>query len=109
MPTATRPGARQTPPGRRYQRWSALDGCPGGGVVIPGESSPPQALRILLDLALTPYRSAYFGTAKPIERAAVRAAMDRISAWNRQLTQRAPMVGEGEAVPGARLAVAVAE
>ena len=32
---------------------------------------------------------AYFGTAKPIERAAVQDAMNRISQWNQQLTSRA--------------------
>ena len=48
-----------------------------------------QALRILLDLALTPGRPAYFGTARPLRRAAVRAAMDRVSGWNKQLTDRA--------------------
>ena len=48
-----------------------------------------QALRILLDLALTPKRPAYFGTARPIEREAVRAAMSRVAAWNQMLTSRA--------------------
>jgi cysteine desulfurase / selenocysteine lyase len=46
-------------------------------------------VRILLDLALSPGRPAYFGTGRPLERAAVQAAMDRISAWNKQLTSRA--------------------
>src|SRR5262249_58316576 len=31
----------------------------------------------------------YFGTSKPLERAAVREAMGRVTAWNRQLTARA--------------------
>jgi cysteine desulfurase / selenocysteine lyase len=48
-----------------------------------------QAVRMLLDLALSPTRPAYFGTAKPVERAAVKAAMERIAHWNRQLTSRA--------------------
>jgi cysteine desulfurase/selenocysteine lyase len=48
-----------------------------------------QALRLLLDLALTPAAPAYFGTAKTIERHAVKHAMDRISAWNQHLTARA--------------------
>ena len=46
-------------------------------------------MRLLLDLALTPGRAAYFGTARPIERGAVRAAMNRVSSWNEQLTSRA--------------------
>ena len=32
---------------------------------------------------------AYFGTARPLARAAVQAAMDRVSGWNQQLTSRA--------------------
>src|SRR5262249_59843740 len=48
-----------------------------------------QALRLLLDLALTPVRPAWFGTAEPIDRATVRAAMARITAWNQHLTARA--------------------
>jgi cysteine desulfurase / selenocysteine lyase len=46
-------------------------------------------VRILVDLALTPDRPAYFGTAKPLERAVVRSAMERIASWNQQLTSRA--------------------
>src|ERR1700760_4802328 len=41
-----------------------------------------QALRMLLDLALTPKRPAYFGTARPVERDAVQTAMNRVPAWN---------------------------
>jgi cysteine desulfurase/selenocysteine lyase len=32
---------------------------------------------------------AYFGTARPLERATVRAAMDRITSWNTRLVARA--------------------
>ena len=42
-----------------------------------------------MDLALSPDRPAYFGTAKPLGRAAVRSAMERVSRWNQQLTSRA--------------------
>ena len=57
-----------------------------------------QALRILLDLALTPRKLNYFQTPNPIERGAVRSVMDRVSAWNRRLTTRAL---EGlRAIPG---------
>jgi cysteine desulfurase/selenocysteine lyase len=48
-----------------------------------------QALRLLLDPALSPKRLAYFGTGKPLECSAVEGAMNRVSAWNRQLTSRA--------------------
>jgi len=65
--------------------WKYSAGTPN----ILGAIVSAQALRILLDLALTPGRPAYFGTSRPLGRAAVRAAMDRISAWNRQLTSRA--------------------
>jgi cysteine desulfurase/selenocysteine lyase len=65
--------------------WKYAAGTPN----ILGAIVSAQALRILLDLALTPRRPAYFGTGKPIERAAVQAAMGRIAAWNRQLTARA--------------------
>src|SRR5215831_10944736 len=65
--------------------WKYAAGTPN----ILGAIVSAQALRILLDLALTPDRPAYFRTARPLGRAAVHAAMDRISAWNRQLTSRA--------------------
>ena len=55
---------------------------------ILGAIVSAQALRLLLDLALTPGRPTYFGTARPLRRAAVEAAMDRISGWNEQLTSR---------------------
>jgi cysteine desulfurase / selenocysteine lyase len=56
---------------------------------ILGAIASAQAVRILVDLALTPDRPVYFGTAKPLGRAAVRSAMERISGWNQQLTSRA--------------------
>ncbi|HYA51090.1 MAG TPA: aminotransferase class V-fold PLP-dependent enzyme, partial [Streptosporangiaceae bacterium] len=65
--------------------WKYAAGTPN----ILGTIVSAQALRLLLDLALTPERLAYFGTAKPIERAAVQDAMGRVAAWNRQLTARA--------------------
>ncbi len=65
--------------------WKYAAGTPN----ILGAIVSAQALRILVDLALTPRHLAYFGTAKPIQTAAVRAAMDRVSNWNRQLTSRA--------------------
>jgi cysteine desulfurase / selenocysteine lyase len=65
--------------------WKYAAGTPN----ILGAIVSAQALRLLLDLALTPDRPVYFGTARPIERAAIRAAMDRITGWNQQLTGRA--------------------
>ena len=65
--------------------WKYAAGTPN----ILGAIVSAQALRLLLDLALTPGRVAYFGTARPIERAAVHAAMNRVGSWNEQLTSRA--------------------
>ncbi|MBO0814420.1 MAG: aminotransferase class V-fold PLP-dependent enzyme [Actinobacteria bacterium] len=65
--------------------WKYTAGTPN----ILGTIVSAQALRVLLDLALTPDRPAYFGTAARIGRATVYAAMDRVSRWNQQLTGRA--------------------
>src|SRR5215831_5659769 len=65
--------------------WKYAAGTPN----ILGTIVSAQALRLLLDLALTPNHRRYFGTAKPVERPAVRQAMGRIAAWNRHLTARA--------------------
>ena len=54
--------------------WKYAAGTPN----ILGTIVSAQALRLLLDLALTPDRPAYFGTTRPLGRAAVRAAMGRI-------------------------------
>src|SRR5262249_47534647 len=47
--------------------------CAAGTPNILGTIVCAQALRILLDLALTPHRPAYFATTRPIEAATVRA------------------------------------
>ena len=65
--------------------WKYAAGTPN----ILGAIISAQALRLLLDLALTPGRPAYFGTSRSIGAATVRTAMDRISSWNQQLTSRA--------------------
>jgi cysteine desulfurase / selenocysteine lyase len=65
--------------------WKYAAGTPN----ILGAIISAQALRLLLDLALTPGRPVYFGTGKPLGSAAVQAAMDRIRDWNQQLTKRA--------------------
>ncbi len=65
--------------------WKYAAGTPNIlGAIVSG-----QALRLLADLALSPARPAWFGTARPLDAAAARAAMDRVSAWNQQLTGRA--------------------
>ena len=65
--------------------WKYAAGTPNIlGAIVSG-----QAVRLLLDLALSPKRPVYFGTSRPVERPAVREAMGRITAWNRQLTARA--------------------
>jgi cysteine desulfurase / selenocysteine lyase len=65
--------------------WKYAAGTPN----ILGTIASAQAVRLLLDLALSPRRPAYFGTGKVIERAAVQDAMGRVAAWDRQLTARA--------------------
>jgi cysteine desulfurase/selenocysteine lyase len=74
--------------------WKYSAGTPN----VLGTIASAQALRLLLDLALTPRSRTYFGTARPIEPSVVRIAMDRIQAWNRRLTARA-LVGLG-GIPG---------
>jgi cysteine desulfurase/selenocysteine lyase len=65
--------------------WKYAAGTPN----ILGAIVSAQALRLLLDLALTPRRPAYFGTGRPLGRMTVEDAMNRVSAWNAQLTARA--------------------
>ena len=65
--------------------WKYAAGTPN----ILGTIVSAQALRLLLDLALTPGRPAYFGTSGSLGAATVHAAMDRVSQWNQQLTSRA--------------------
>ncbi len=65
--------------------WKYAAGTPN----ILGAIVSAQALRLLVDLALTPGYPTYFGTARPVERATVHDAMHRVSRWNEQLTGRA--------------------
>jgi cysteine desulfurase/selenocysteine lyase len=62
--------------------WKYAAGTPN----ILGTIVGAQALRLLLDLALTPERPVYFGAERAIAQADVRTAMRRIGEWNRQLT-----------------------
>jgi cysteine desulfurase / selenocysteine lyase len=74
--------------------WKYAAGTPN----ILGTIVSAQALRLLLDLALTPKRLAHFGTDRPIERETVKDAMNRVATWNRELTARA--LGRLGAIPG---------
>jgi cysteine desulfurase/selenocysteine lyase len=74
--------------------WKFAAGTPN----ILGTIVSAQALRILIDLALTPRRATYFNTARTIDRATVQAAMQRIADWNRTLTAHA--LERLAAVPG---------
>jgi len=65
--------------------WKFAAGTPN----ILGTIISARALRLLLDLALTPKRPYFFGAERPIERSAVEYAMRRIAIWNRRLTARA--------------------
>ncbi len=65
--------------------WKYAAGTPN----IIGTIVSAQALRLLLDLALTPKRPLYSGSSLPIDRAAVERAMGRVAAWNCRLTARA--------------------
>ncbi len=63
--------------------WKFAAGTPN----ILGTIAAAQALRMVLDLALTPRRPHWFGRATPIEAPAVAEAMRRVQAWNRKLTE----------------------
>ena len=65
--------------------WKFAAGTPN----IIGTIVSARALRLLLDLALTPTRPRHFASDVPIERTAVECAMDRVAAWNRRLTAHA--------------------
>jgi len=65
---------------------------------ILGTIVSAEAIRLLMDLALSPGRPVYSGTGRPVTRATAWAAMDRITCWNQKLTARA-LDGLGR-VPG---------
>jgi len=65
--------------------WKFAAGTPN----IIGTIVSAQAVRLLLDLALSPGRACYFGNDRPIERDAAERAMLRVGEWNRLLTGRA--------------------
>ena len=74
--------------------WKYAAGTPN----ILGTIVGAQALRLLLDLALSPQRPVYFEADRAIAQADVRSAMHRIGEWNRQLTALA--LERLAAVPG---------
>ena len=74
--------------------WKYAAGTPN----ILGTIVGAQALRLLLDLALSPLRPEYFEADRAIAQADVRSAMHRIGEWNRQLTAQA--LERLAAVPG---------
>jgi cysteine desulfurase/selenocysteine lyase len=65
--------------------WKYAAGTPN----ILGTIVSAQAVRTLMDLALSPDRPTYFGTDRALSRAVVQAAMNRIASWNMQLTSKA--------------------
>jgi cysteine desulfurase/selenocysteine lyase len=65
--------------------WKFAAGTPH----ILGTIVAAQALRLLVDLALTPHRPTHYTAPRPLERADVQVAMGRIGAWNRRLTAHA--------------------
>jgi cysteine desulfurase / selenocysteine lyase len=77
--------------------WKYAAGTPN----IIGTIVSAQALRLLLDLALSPRRPLYFNTPRPIERGAVETAMTRVAAWSQRLTARA--IERLGAIPGLTL------
>lgn len=68
-----------------YLPWKFSAGTPN----ILGAIVSAQAFRILLDLVLSPEKDLYFMTDKPIDRADVKEAMNRVTNYLRGLTTRA--------------------
>jgi cysteine desulfurase / selenocysteine lyase len=74
--------------------WKFAAGTPD----VLGTIVSAQALRLLLDLALTPRRAHWFTGTVPIERGDVEWAMSRVAAWHQRLVERA--LERLDAVPG---------
>ena len=77
--------------------WKFAAGTPN----ILGTIVSAQALRSVMDLALTPRQPHFFGTTLPIERPSVECTMRRVAAWNRRLTARA--LEQLATIPGIRI------
>jgi len=65
--------------------WKYAAGTPN----ILGAIVSAQALRILLDLTFNPGNDIYFNSHKKLEQAAIKEAMDKVTQYTSQLTQRA--------------------
>jgi cysteine desulfurase/selenocysteine lyase len=77
--------------------WKYAAGTPNIlGTIVSGH-----ALRMIMDLALTPRRPYFADTERPIERSAVECAMRRVTAWNQHLT--AHSLERLSALPGIRI------
>jgi cysteine desulfurase / selenocysteine lyase len=74
--------------------WKYTAGTPN----ILATITSAQALRLLLDLALTPNHPTHYRTTKPIHPTTVHTAMTRIATWNRHLTNRA--LNQLDRIPG---------
>lgn len=74
--------------------WKFAAGTPH----ILGTIVAAQALRLLVDLALSPRQPRCYAASSPLERADVQVAMERIGAWNRKLTAHA--LDRLAAIPG---------
>jgi cysteine desulfurase/selenocysteine lyase len=77
--------------------WKFAAGTPN----IFGTIVSAQALRLLVDLALTPDRPRLFQRPVPVARSDIQAAMNRIGTYTRQLTAQA--LSALERVPGLRI------
>ena len=77
--------------------WKFAAGTPN----ILGTIVSAQALRSVIDLALSPRQPYFFGTTLPIERPSVECAMRRVAAWNRRLTAHA--LEQLATIPGIRI------
>jgi cysteine desulfurase/selenocysteine lyase len=77
--------------------WKYAAGTPN----ILGTIVGAQALRLLIDLALSPQRPVYFGAHRAIAQTDVRTAMQRVGEWTRQLTSHA--LDRLAAIPGLTL------
>jgi len=73
-----------------HVEYSALPGKYHAGTPrVLGAIVSAEAIRLLMDLALSPGRPVYSGTGRPVTRATAWAAMDRIACWNHKLTGQA--------------------
>ena len=86
-------GGGMTAGGRVFPGHVEYGALPGrnhaGTPSIVGTIASAEAIRLLMDLSLSPRRPVYCGTGRPVTRATAWAAMDRITCWNQKLTAQA--------------------